>query len=291
MGINKIKGHEAESKRFKIKSLGQQVKKLAIEGTGLSKWEADILLKTIDEVYFNDPELIELRDSQLRYACVSASEGAGKKLSECQMTSVILTLFDDEDEVSLPTEDKQGSVQKRQRKLMRISSEARAQGGLLSQEDLAKILMCDTRTIRRDIKELKKSGIIIATRGQQKDIGPGVSHKELAIRLWLEGKEPVEISQQIKHSIGAVENYLEKFKRVAYLRGKNFDDYQIALTIGISVYATKAFIEIHKEFKNKTFMKHRIAEIELVGLQFYDAQDEKKDLILQNASKKGGMSQ
>ncbi len=291
MGINKIKGHEAESKRFKIKSLGQQVKRLAIEGTGLSKWEADILLKTIDEVYFNDPELIELRDSQLRYACVSASEGAGKKLSECQMTSVILTLFDDEDEVSLPTEDKQGSVQKRQRKLMRISSEARAQGGLLSQEDLAKILMCDTRTIRRDIKDLKESGIIIATRGQQKDIGPGVSHKELAIRLWLEGKEPVEISQQIKHSIGAVENYLEKFKRVAYLRGKNFDDFQIALTIGISVYATKAFVEIHKEFKNKTFMAQRIAEIELVGQQFYEAQDEKKDLILQNASKKGGMSQ
>ena len=291
MGINKIKGHEAESKRFKIKSLGQQVKKLAIEGTGLSKWEADILLKTIDEVYFNDPELIELRDSQLRYACVSASEGAGKKLSECQMTSVILTLFDDEDEVSLPTEDKQGSVQKRQRKLMRISSEARAQGGLLSQEDLAKILMCDTRTIRRDIKDLKESGIIIATRGQQKDIGPGVSHKELAIRLWLEGKEPVEISQQIKHSIGAVENYLEKFKRVAYLRGKNFDDFQIALTIGISVYATKAFVEIHKEFKNKTFMAQRIAEIELVGQQFYEAQDEKKDLILQNASKKGGTSQ
>ena len=100
------------------------------------------------------------------------------------MPLFILTLFDDEDEISLPTEDKQGSVQKRQRKLMRISSEAKAQGGLLSQEDLAKILMCDTRTIRRDIKDLKESGIIIATRGQQKDIGPGVSHKELAIRLW-----------------------------------------------------------------------------------------------------------
>jgi hypothetical protein len=31
--------------------------------------------------------------------------------------------------------------------------------------------MCDVRTIRRDTKELKDIGIILPTRGQQKDIG------------------------------------------------------------------------------------------------------------------------
>ena len=62
---------------------------------------------------------------------------------------------------------------------MRISAEAREQGGLLTQEDLAKILMCDVRTIRRDIADLRKTDIVVPTRGTIKDIGPGVSHRAL----------------------------------------------------------------------------------------------------------------
>jgi hypothetical protein len=144
--------------------------------------------------------------------------------------------------------------------------------------------MCDVRTIRRDIKDLKALGIFLPTRGQQKDIGPGVSHRALAIRHWLEGKEPVAICQQIKHSIKAVENYLQKFKRVAYLKGKKFNDFEIALTIGISVHAAKTFSDICEEYKNKPFFKQRLEEINLVGGQYFQTQDEKKSLMLLNGS-------
>jgi ribosome-binding protein aMBF1 (putative translation factor) len=44
---------------------------------------------------------------------------------------------------------RQALIPLRQRRLMRITDQAREQGGLLSQEDLAEILMCDVRTIRR----------------------------------------------------------------------------------------------------------------------------------------------
>jgi DNA-binding transcriptional regulator YhcF (GntR family) len=199
----------------------------------------------------------------------------------------LLTLFSPEDDRELPVDDKQASVWRRQRKLMRVTEEAREQDGLLSQEDLARILMCDVRTIRRDIKELHKTGIIVATRGQQKDIGPGVTHRALAIRLWLEGVEPVAIARQIKHSIGAVENYLEKFKRVSYLRRRHFDDYQIALTIGISVRAAKTFVAIHHEFQNRSFFKSRMDEIELTSSSHYLAEDEKKDSTSWNVTRRG----
>ena len=288
MGQNIATASESQAKRLKIKTLDQQLKRLVVEGTGLGEWEALILIEKINEVYFSDPDLAELQDNQLKYSCVSSSEGAGKPLDKCLMVSVVLTLFSPEDEEGLLVTDKQGSINKKQRQIMRITSEARSQGGLLSQEDLGKILMCDTRTIRRYIKDLNNHGIIVPTRGQQKDIGPGVTHKGVAIRSWLEGMEPVSICFKIKHSIKAVENYLEKFKRVAYLREKNFDDFQIAMTIGISVHATKEFVEIYKEFKNKAFTKNRIAEIELVGSQFYAAQDEKKDSrMLRESNKKG----
>ncbi len=47
--------------------------------------------------------------------------------------------------------------------MTRITDQAREQGGLLSQEDLAEILMCDVRTIRRDIESLRQREIVIAT--------------------------------------------------------------------------------------------------------------------------------
>jgi hypothetical protein len=107
----------------------------------------------------------------------------------------------------------------------------------------------------------------------------------------LEGLEPVAICRRIKHSIGAVENYLEKFKRVSYLRMKNFDDYQIALTVGISVRAAKTFSLIYREFRNSSFFKNRMDEIKLAGSSHYLAEDEKKDSGSSNVIRKGGTKQ
>ena len=40
-----------------------------------------------------------------------------------------------------------------------------------------------------------------STRGTVNDIGPGVTHKGIAIRLWLDGKEPTEVALIIHHSL------------------------------------------------------------------------------------------
>lgn len=286
MGQCTTKSREAQEQRLKIKQLSQQMKKIAVDGTGISPWEAQVLIETIEDVYFNDPELKQSRHGQLKYSCVSHSEPPGKPISDCSMTTVILTLFDNEDELERSWNDKDASIERRQRQLMRISSEALEQGGLLSQEDLSRILMCDVRTIRRDIAELRKREIVVSTRGTIKDIGPGVSHRAIAIRHWLEGKEPSEIATAIKHSLKAVENYLEKFKRIAYLRRKYFNDFEISRTVGISVSATKTFVEIYEEFKHKAFFKSRMQEIEVIGAAYYQAQDEKKDSPTLKASTK-----
>ncbi len=283
MGIKLACDNKAgQEGRLKIKELDQQMKRLAVVNSGLSPWEAQVLVEEIGRVYFQDPELKQLQAGQMKYACVSASEGPGKPLSKCQMQTVILTLLDhDDDHRDLPSNGKQAAAARRQRAIMRLTEEAREQGGYLTQEDLALILRCDVRTVRHDIKVLREqSGIVVATRGQQKDIGPGVSHRGMVVRMWLEGKEPVEIMRGSKHSLKAVENYLEKFKRVAYLRDKQFDDYQVALTVGISVSAAKTYAEIANEFRHKSFYRQRLAEIDLVGKQYYLAEGEKKDLPL-----------
>lgn len=281
---------ESQEHRLKIKTLSQQIINLAVAGAGMSPWEAHAFVKATEDVYFSDPALSQASDGQLKYSCIAINEPAGKKVEDCRMVTVLLTLFAPEDKQQLAFDSKQASIVIRRRRLMRITEQAREQEGLLSQEDLAQILMCDVRTIRRDIKDLRDKGIIVATRGQVRDIGPGLTHRGIAVRGWLEGKEPVQIARDINHSLTAVENYLEKFKRISYLRRKGFNDCQIAMTIGVSTAAVKTFTELYNQLHNKPFFKQRIAEIELIGSQYYVAQDEKKDLDLSSSSCKGGRS-
>ncbi len=264
--------------RMQTKSIGQQMKTAAIKGTGMSSWEADVLLSTIDEIYLPLNNEKTMKHGQIKYLCVSSSEGPGKPLVECEMTTVILTLFEAKDEGQFSDDNnKDRSVELRRRRLVRLAEESKEQLGYLSQEDLAQLLMCHVRTIRRDIKELKRGGIIVPCRGQQKDIGPGISHRAIAIRLWIEGKEQIEIARSIKHSVAAVDIYIQKFKRVAFLRSKGLEKFEIALAAGLSNYATETFLEIYEDSKGKCFFNQRLKEIELLGVEFNLDESKKKD--------------
>lgn len=269
---------EAQDQRMAMKRQSQRMVTEAITGAGLSVWEAQELVRAIEEVYFTDPRLRPLKDGQVRVTCVSAAEGAGKPLAQCRKVTVALTLFDEDDERELTGVNIESRTQEvRQRRLCRLVEEAREQGGLLSQEDLAHVLMCSVRTVRRTIEALKQLGIMAPTRGQQKDIGPTVTHRALAIDHWLRGKEPFQIARDIKHTVRSVERYLESFKRVAWLCGrKGFNVFEAALAVGVSVSLARLCLDIMEEFRNSAFLAQRMEEIELVGAAFYQAQDEKK---------------
>jgi len=154
-----------------------------------------------------------------------------------------------------------GAVALRQSKLMRIAEEAREQGGVLTQEDLGVLLACDERTIRRDIKVLRGKGIHVPTRGFVQDIGPTLSHKALAIRHWLEGKEPVSVARAINHSLAAVERYLEDFKRVALLVMKGLDEVAIARAANLSPALVKTYQAMYQEAKERPVYAYRFKEL------------------------------
>ena len=124
---------DCQSQRLKIKTLSQQMQHLAVHGTGLSPWEARVLVEAIEEVYFNDPTLRQAAEGQLKYSCLAAGKPPGKKIEDCRMVTVSLSLFvaSDQEELVLAGQPVSGVL--RQRRLMRISEEAREQGGLLSQ--------------------------------------------------------------------------------------------------------------------------------------------------------------
>ena len=47
----------------------------AMVGAGLSEWEAEVLVDSIEEVYFSEPELTRVRAGQMRYTVRAAARG------------------------------------------------------------------------------------------------------------------------------------------------------------------------------------------------------------------------
>ena len=264
-----------QDRRIRLKNQDQQLVVRAMEGAGLSRWEAGVLPDLVKELYFGHPAERPLRTGQLRYECIAEGESAGKAVEQCRMVTVVLSLIDhDEDR---PVQAADGPEGLRRSRILRLTAEAREQGGLLSQEDLSVLLACDVRTVRRACADIRDAtGAAVPTRGTVEDIGPGVTHKAIAVRHWMDGKEPLAVSQAIHHTLRSTERYLQTFMRVVYLHRKQFGVTEIALTVGVSTASVTTYLDLYREYVPKPEFQRRWTEIDLIGATHFAATDAKK---------------
>lgn len=267
--------HEA---RLDIKTLERLFANLITTGTNCSPFESDIIVEKAKEVFAigDHSEDRILQPGQMIWTAVDLNEPPGKALAGCKLRRIILTHL-------CPKEDSEvrrahGRSAKRQQQIVRMCVEAKDQQALLTQEDLAEILDTDVRTIRRDIQALHKDGMMVPTRGQIKDIGPGVTHKVKAIMLFLQEKEPLEIARAIKHSLTAVERYIDTFCRVIYCQRQFRNNLKTALVVGVSVATVNTYLKLHTDACEDPAYRERIDDIEHRGLVYYKDVDFKKNL-------------
>jgi len=267
--------HEA---RMDIKTLERLFANLITEGTNCSPFESDIIVDKAKEVFAigDHSETNILQPGQMIWTAVDINEPPGKPLKYCKLRRIVITHID-------PKEDSEvrkvyGTSAKRQQQISRMTVEAKDQKTALTQEDLALILDTDVRTIRRDIQSLNKKGISVPTRGQLKDIGPGVTHRVQAISLFLSEKEPLEIARTIKHSLTAVERYIDTFCRVVYCQRRFRNNFKTALVVGVSMATVNTYLGLHTDACENPDYRQRISEIEERGRIYFKAVDFKKNL-------------
>lgn len=174
---------------------------------------------------------------QIDYTCVSAEEGPGKSMDELKKVRVKLTkeLTSDRD-----VQARLGESAMRKVQILRMTEEAYDQGGLLTQEDLGRILGVSSRTIRRDVEELMQKKVKLYLRGLQQEIGKGISHKVWIVGLYLEWKTYSEIERITGHSVGAMKTYLNDFSRVLMARERGI---RSAKEIGFYIGRTQRLVE------------------------------------------------
>lgn len=190
---------------------------------------ARAMFEQIDQYYRQYfPELPD--PGQMTFLAVSTDVPPGRAVVSSQRIPVRLTMDTPEDVGRLA----EGVAVYRRGKIKRLTQEADAQGALLTHEDLARLLCTSLSTIKRDIQFLQGQGEPIPTRGNMRDIGPGVSHKRQIVRLFLDGYTYTEIEMRTRHTIAAIRRYVDGFTRVARLTTEGMSLSEIRIATGVS---------------------------------------------------------
>lgn len=254
--------HQLRNGRLDAKTRDSLFRRKIEQGAKVAPFVSKAILETVKHVFPIDHDDLnnQLELGRIRLLVIDATEPPGKSLEDCQKIPVVLTLDAARDDFDVRVQ--QGVTALRRTRILRLTTEAREQGGLLSYEDLAyRLLNCGVRTIVRDVEHLRKQQIAVPTRGQQQDIGPGQTHRVQAVRLFLEGNEPCEIARRLYHSLSSIENYVNTFGRVALLANKGYSDDEIAFLIRRSSSLVAGYRKLHAEFAKKRSARYRLNEI------------------------------
>lgn len=207
------------------------------------------------------PEL--LRPGQVRVILTRYHAGHGRALRDTETTEATWT-------VDAGLEDRQvleqhGHAALRRARIQRLLDEALTQGAVASQEDLAQALHVSLRTIKRDCAALKAQGIYLPTRGKLHGIGRGQTHKARIVGLWLGGATYDQIARQTRHSLSAIQRYIQTFVRVIELQRQGFPDSQVAMLLNVSLALVSEYLAVYEQHDAPECRERLTAQIERLG--------------------------
>ena len=245
--------------RLAQKQLDQQFMNEIVHGLQCSPFEAKAILDTVYKVYGPYFETSgTLKPGQVLFQVISIDEGPSTHLADSKQITVTLTL--DAGEEDLSVREKHGVIGLRRHRIQRVCVEAFQQGGLLTVEDVAnRVFNCGERTLSRDLQALRDNHIVLPLRSTIKDMGRSISHRSIIVKEWLKGREYTEISRNTHHSVAAVKNYIEKFKRVIALAEEGFNTHTIAFLVKISAVLVTQYYHLYQSLEA---IPHRKAELE-----------------------------
>lgn len=248
--------------RLAAKTLDQVLLTQLREQFDYSPFETRAVLETVKETYLSQLRTPStLNPGQMVVLAIQADEPPGKPLKDCQFVPIVVTVHTPEDDQLRQGAGRQAVARVRQAQIERIAWEAVAQETYLTVEDLAyRILNCGTRTIEDDLAELRHQGKEIPLRGQQLDIGRGVSHKVSIVRKLIRRKTYTDIHREDHHSYRAIQRYLEDFVAVAVMTTAGLTPFEISFLRRISPALVREYQALYDEYNTDEY-RERLAEL------------------------------
>ncbi len=216
------------------------------------------LLSTAKEMLVGGAPSSAVRPGQVRLIVASLKAPFGPPLTEMDKVEVTLTVDAGAEDAKVKTQ--QGIESLRQGQILRLTEEALEQGGVLTQEDLARALGVHRRTIVREVKALKAEGHLIQTRGAVKGVGRGQTHKVRIIELWLDREGYDKIARWMRHSPQAIKRYVNTFLRIVVLHRQETPVEEIAFLTQASAQLVKDYLEVYEATMKVPHRREKLEE-------------------------------
>ena len=193
-----------------------------------------------------------LKEGEIEVSVIFIEERSGRMIESMKKVRIRLTIENGLDDLEVLKQS--GRVSLRRIRIQRITQEAMEQNGILSQEDISRYLNCNVRTVKRDIRFIKQSGIEVITRGVLHNIGRGQTHKVKIVGLYLEGKTFSEIRLRTHHSYGAIKRYIQDFQKVLMSIHNGLKErVSISFGTGLSVALVNQYVELIKQSRKDPY--------------------------------------
>ncbi len=195
-------------------------------------------------------------DTSIVFYAVSDREPPGRPLAECNLVPVQLSYVHKEDE-DLINPDSTSRL--KWQRILRYTTEAKSRGAYLSQPDLAYLLGVHPEVIQKQMQNHAK--VIVPTRGNLADMGPGISHMARIVELYMQGYTETQIKHRTGHSYESIEAYLKNFSTYVGLVEQGMPKNLIRKAMGKSMRVVNSCAHLYEKFNTPdyqwAFMKLR----------------------------------
>jgi DNA-binding Lrp family transcriptional regulator len=216
------------------------------------------LLNAAQEMLIGSVPSQKIRPGQVRLVVARLNAPFGPPLAETDKVEVTLTVDAGAEDESIKKQE--GIERLRQGRILRLSEEALEQGGVLTQEDLARVLGVSRRTVARAVKALKGEGHLVQTRGAIKGVGRCQSHKVWIIELWLDREGYDKIARWVHHSPQSIKRYVSTFLRVVVLHGKETAVSEIAFLTRSSERLVGEYLAVYEAALSTPHRRDKLEE-------------------------------
>jgi hypothetical protein len=204
-----------------------------------------VLLEIAQEILVGEGVAGALRPGQTRAVVTALKAPFGPCLADSAKVEVTLTVDNGAEDEQVRA--REGAEALRRGRILRITEEALEQGGVLTQEDLARVLHVDRRTIERDVQALKAEEHRVSTRGAIKNVGRGQTHKVKIIELWLNREGYDKLARWVHHSPQAIKRYVSTFLRLVVLHRQGKEAKEIAFLTQVSVKLVNDYLGLYQQ--------------------------------------------
>ena len=204
----------------------------------------------LNDQYYLRGEFV--RPGQMRWLVLKTGQkySKSKKLSDMQLIPVTLTLISPED-----IEDRIKRVAKKElmeKFIVRLCSETKEQGGVLTETDIAILLRLTVTMISSHVKSYEmRTKKVIPRAGTEMDMGKSLTHKRLAFHNYKKKIPTSENARLIDHTPESVDRYIKDGTRIEKLYEDGYSEWDMAFLTGLPIYVIKEYVGIIKSYENE----------------------------------------